>query len=379
MQIAKTAFGISAATAAALAIAAILLGNGGHGADAQAVSPNGRNAGLPVPVVAVVKKSVPVYLDYVGTTEAIRSVALQAKVTGYLAARGAADGTDVQQGDLLYRIDPRDYQAALDQAKAQAERDAAARDYARANHHRNAVLAQDGWATKDVFDQTSSALHQSEATLAADDAAIRVAQLNLGYTEIRAPFAGRLSHSLVHEGALISAAGPQLNTLVQLDPIYATFNPGETDLARIEAYRAKGPIAVEVLLSDGSSYRGTLSFIDNAVDRATGTITARATVDNPRRVLLPGQYVQVRLHLTDEEALLVPQVALGSSQLGKFVYVASDGKAEQRYVTPGAAYGDLVAIDKGVKQGEAVIVGNLQKIGPGAPVQAQPAPNQGGA
>jgi membrane fusion protein, multidrug efflux system len=379
MRFTRIKLGLAAGIAVAAVLAFLLWGGAAeHGTStARAAGEDGQNAGLPVPVATVVKKSIPVYLDYVGTAEAIRSVTLQAKVGGYLSARGAPDGADVKEGDLLYRIDPRDYQAALDQVKAQAQRDAAAQDYSRASQHRNAVLSKQGWVAQDTADQTNSTLHQAEATLAADQAAIEAAQLNLGYTELRAPFAGRLSRSLVHEGALISAAGTQLNTLVQLDPIYATFNPGERDLARIEKYRAAGPIPVEVQVGDlgTASFSGTLSFIDNAVDRNTGTITARATIANPDRSLLPGQYVHVRLRLAERpDALLVPQVALGSSQLGKFVYVVGEGnRAEQRFVTPGDSYGDLVVIEKGVREGEAVIVGNLQKLGPGAPVQPQPA------
>jgi multidrug efflux system membrane fusion protein len=385
MRRARTAIGlgIGAATAAGLAFG--LLGGLGHRPEARAAdapSAAAQNAGIPVPVIAVVKRTVPVYLDYVGRTEPLRSVALQAKVTGYLAERGAPDGADVKQGDLLYRIDPRDYQAMLEQIKAQAQRDAAALEYSRSNQRRSAVLSKDGWVAKDAFDQTTSTLHQAEATLAADQAAIQTAQLNLGYTEIRAPFAGRLSRSLVHEGTLISAAGTQLNTLVQLDPIYATFNPPETALATIEKYRAAGKIPVELLLTGETEprFRGSLTFLDNTVDRATGTITARATIDNPMRTLLPGQYVRVRLHVTDEPgALLIPQIALGSSQIGKFVYVVGDGnKAEQRFVTLGATQGGQIIVASGVKEGESVITGNLQKIGPGAPVQPKPAEASGG-
>src|SRR5712671_1476796 len=216
---------------------ALSAGEYGGGANAAPATPKSTPA-LPVPAITVVKKTVPLYLDYVGMTEPIRTVTLQAKVTGYLAVQAAGDGADVKTGDLIYRIDPRDYQAALDQAKAQVQRDQAALEYARANNRRNSILVKDGWVTRDAFDQNTSTLHQAEATLAVDQAALETAQLNLGYTEIRAPFTGRLSRSVVHEGTLISAAGTQLNTLVQLDPIYATFNPAETDLAAIDKARA---------------------------------------------------------------------------------------------------------------------------------------------
>jgi membrane fusion protein, multidrug efflux system len=336
---------------------------------------------LSVPVKAVVRKTVPILLDYVGTTEAIRSVTLQAKVTGYLARQAVPDGADVKQGDLLYVLDQRDYQAALDQSKAQRARDTAALDYARARQGRNAVLNKQGWVSHDTFDQVTSSMDQAEAAVAVDRALIQTAELNLGYTEIRAPFAGRLGRSQVHEGALITVAGTPFNSLVQLDPLYATFNPRETDLDRIGKAAAGGTVEADILLTGESRarLRGKLSFLDNNVDRATGTITARVVVDNPRRTVLPGQYVRVRLHVGDlDGALLVPQAAVGSSQIGKFVYVVGpDNKAEQRYVALGPADGDLVVVTKGVNEGDQVIVGNLQKLGPGTLVQAKPVGQQG--
>jgi membrane fusion protein, multidrug efflux system len=375
MRFSVTTTGFVVGAVAAAAVGLFMLAGSGHsapnaGAAAQA-------AAMPVPVVPVVRQTVPVYLDYIGTTEAIRTVTLQAEVTGYLAARGAQDGADVKQGDLLYQIDPRDYQATLDQAKAQLQRDTAAYDYSRLSQHRNSVLSHDGWVAKDTSDQTTSNFLQSEATLSVDAAAIKTAELRLDYTQIRAPFAGRLSKTLVHEGALISATGTQFNTLVELDPIYATFNPSETELAAIAKARLKGPVPVDVEVADDAQQRfsGTFFFLDNAVDRSTGTITARATINNPDRTLLPGEFVHVRVHIADRpDTLLVPQVALGSSQLGRFVYiVGKDGKVEQRIVSPGASYGNLIVIDKGVQEGDRIIVGNLQKIAVGVAVQPQPA------
>ena len=373
MRLSVTTVGFTISAVAAAAVGLVLLGASGHGAPSAGAA---QAMAMPVPVAPVVKRTVPVYLDYIGTTEAIRSVTLQAQATGYLAARGAPDGADVKQGELLYQIDPRDYQAALNQVKAQMQHDMAAHDYAGASQHRNSVLSKDGWVAKDTFDQTTSNFHQSEATLVEDAAAIQTAELKLGYTEIRAPFAGRLGKSLVHEGALINAAGTQFNTLVELDPIYATFNPSESELAAITKSRAKGQIPVDVQASDDAQQRfsGTLSFLDNAVDRSTGTITARATISNPDHTLLPGEFVHVHVHVADQpDALLVPQVALGSSQLGRFIYVVGkDGKAEQRIVATGASYGSLIVIDKGVNEGDRIIVGNLQKIAAGAPVQPEP-------
>jgi multidrug efflux system membrane fusion protein len=170
---------------------------------------------------------------------------------------------------------------------------------------------------------------------------------------------------------LVGGSGFTLNNLVQLDPLYVTFNPSERDIGVIQTARLTSKVTAKVSLPDDAStnYSGELTFIDNGVDRTTGTITARATVPNPKFTLLPGQYVRVRLHVRDEpDALLVPQVALGSSQLGKYVYVVGEGnKAEQKIVTLGPTDGDAVSV-KGLLETDRVITGNLQKIGPGSPV-----------
>ena len=329
---------------------------------------------MPVPVVNVVKKTIPIYLDYAARVEPIRSITLQARVPGYLQEQSVADGSDVKQGDMLYKIAPEDYQAALDQAKAQVERDMATLDYARSNLGRGTELAKSGYLAKDSFDQRTSAVRQAEAALVMDKAAIRTAELNLGYTDIRAPFSGRLGRNQAPVGTLVAPSTTSLNTLVQLDPVYVTFSPSETDLVLIQAARAKGTVKAEVMVpgSAMAAHEGTLTFLDNAVDRTTGTITARATIQNSDLLLLPGQYVRVKLHIGEEpDALTVPQAALGSSQLGKYLYVVSkDSTVEQRPVTLGATRGERVAVVKGVAEGDAVITGQLQKIGPGMPVKA---------
>ncbi|SNB81052.1 membrane fusion protein, multidrug efflux system [Rhodoblastus acidophilus] len=331
---------------------------------------------MPVPVASVVKKTIPVTLDYSARTESLQNVTLQTRVSGYLMQQVAADGADVKAGDLLYKIDPRDYEAALDQAKAQAQRESAALDYARGNLDRGAKLSKTGFLAKDSFDQRRSTLEQAEAAVAAARATVRAAQLNLEYTEIRAPFSGRIGRNQAAIGTMVGVGGAVLNTLVQLDPIYVTFNPSETDLAAIDEARKIGPVRVEILMAGQAPARrqGKLSFLNNIVDQATGTITARALIENHDHALLPGQYVRIRLHLRDEPgALMVPQAALGSSQLGKYLYVVGkDNVVEQRVVSLGAMHEGLVVIEKGVAEGDQVIDGNLQKIGPGMPVRALP-------
>src|ERR1700677_1626899 len=214
---------------------------------------------MPVPVTDVIRKTISVYLEYSARTESIREVSLQAKVAGYIQSQPTADGADVKADELLYKIDDRDYRAALDQAKAQAQRNVAALDYARSNFHRGDELVKTGFLARDNYDQRASTLGQSEASVASNNASVRSAEINLAYTEIRAPFTGRLGRNRAPVGTLVGGSGFTLNTLVQLDPLYVTFTPSERDLADIQKARGVRRLVAEVSVPDDpTSYSGEL-------------------------------------------------------------------------------------------------------------------------
>lgn len=369
----KVVFGAAAVIATGAAVLLVMR----HGIETRAAAPAAQAMpAMPVPVASVETRTLPIYLDYAARIESIRNVSLQAKIAGYVQDQPVDDGTDVEAGALLYRIDPRDYSAALAQAKAQLERDVAALEYARALSRRGNELVKTGALSKDVTEQRNSAEKQGEATVAADKAAIQQAENNLAYTEIRAPFAGRIGRNRAPVGTLINGAGVALNTIVQLDPVYVTFSPSETELAEIQQARGQGAVRAEITVPGSTDVirKGELTFIDNAVDSSTGTITARATIRNADFRLLPGQYVHARVLVRQQpDTLMVPQIAVGSSQLGKFLYVVGDGsKVELRQITLGPSDGDHVAVLDGIRRDDMIITGNLQKIGPGMPVQPLP-------
>jgi multidrug efflux system membrane fusion protein len=329
---------------------------------------------MKVPVMAVVGQTMPIYRSFPGTTQALRTVPIQARVTGYLVEQGAVDGADVASGALLYRIDPQDYQAAFAQAQAALAQANASLQYSRVSQGRNHTLAHQGWVSQDTSDQADSTFHQGQASLANNDAAVKEAALNLSRTEIRAPFAGRISASQVFTGSLISVAGATLNTLVQLDPIYVSFNPAEVNLPAITQGQAHAPIETAVSQNGGKpNHIGTLTFIDNQVSQSTGTILVRATIANQDHALLPGEYVTATLHLGDlPGAVLVPQSAVGSTQIGRTVMIVGEGnKVEQRLVKLGDSDGAMIVVTDGLKPGERVITGQLQKIRPGVVVQPE--------
>jgi multidrug efflux system membrane fusion protein len=322
----------------------------------------------PAMVAKVVTKDVPVYLDEIGTCAAYETVQVQAQVSGQIIGRQFQDGADVKKGDLLFTIDPRPFQATLDQAKAQAALDQVTLKRQEDLRARKVISPQD-------YDIAVANAQKSEA-------ATEAAQVNLDYCYIKSPINGRVGLRNVDVGNLVGPSTPPLVTIQGLDPIYTDFTVAENDLPLVRKYLGGRNVKVETYLPDGSiaPRMGDLYFIDTAVQPGSGTVKARGVTPNPDRALWPSEFVRVRFILdTLRNAALVPSEAVQVSQSGPFVFVVKpDNSVDLRPVKPGQRQdGDLTVIESGVKPGETVVVTGQLALAPGAKVAPQPyiAPN----
>src|SRR5437588_6146033 len=325
----------------------------------------------PALVARVVTKDVPVYLDEIGTCAAYETVQVQAQVSGQIMTRHFQDGSDVKKGDPLFTIDPRPYQAALDQAKAQAALDQVTLKRQEDLRTRKVVAQQD-------YDIAVANAQKSQAVAEA-------AQVNLDYCSIKSPINGRIGLRNVDVGNLVGPTSPALVTIQGLDPIYTDFTVAETDLALVRKYLGGSNVKVQTWSPDAKipSRTGDLYFIDNAVQPGSGTVKARAITPNPDRALWPSQFVRVRFILDRlGEAKLVPSQAVQISQSGPFVFVVkADNTVELRPVKPGQRQdAELTVIESGVEPNENVVVTGQLALAPGTKVDPKPynAPNQGG-
>jgi membrane fusion protein, multidrug efflux system len=340
--------------------------------------------GLPkVGVITLQPHPVTFVTELPGRTSAIAISEVRPQVTGVILKRLFAEGSDVKEGEQLYQIDPRPYQDTLDQALAQQARDTVQLTDAQRDLWRYQQLVVNQLAaTRKQVDNQNAAVNSLIASIAADRATVKMAQVNLEYTEVLAPIAGRIGHSSVTSGALVTAnQTAALATVTQLDPIYVDLNQPVTTLLRIRNELAAGEIdrtdnglaKVTLKLDDGSTYplSGRLDFSEVNVDKSTGTVLMRVTFPNPERLLLPGMYVHAAIEEGVEKGILVPQQALSRTPRGDgVVLVVGEGnKAEQRIVTTGPALGDQWVVTGGLKPGEQVIVDGLQQVRPGMTVQ----------
>lgn len=321
--------------------------------------------------------------EYVGRLRARDDVAIQARVSGYLETRGFVEGQIVHKGDVLYTLDSSEYDAAL----ARAEADLAAADAAKANadrnHSRGQELLPKGAISQSEMDSLTAAKLDADARLKSAEAAVTSAEVNLGYTTIRAPITGRIGRSIASVGDLVGPTTGDLTTLVSIDPIHVVFTVSEAAYVKAlqkdlrhdfpTEYLSKQEVTLE--LSNGLIYPevGYLDYRSNRIDPQTGTMEARALIPNPHALLVPGQYVRIILQQPQlVEGLFLPQAAVQADQLGSFVLVVTANNiVERRNITLGERMDDLVGISGRVEAGERVIVRGLQQVRAGMAVKVR--------
>jgi membrane fusion protein, multidrug efflux system len=330
--------------------------------EVQSVKPSPPPA-RPALVAKVITKDVPLYLDEIGTCAAYETVQVQAQVSGQIAARLFQDGSDVKLGDPLFTIDPRPFQAAFDQAKAQAVLDQVTLKRQEDLRARNVISQQD--------------LDTARANAQKSEAAAEAAQVNLDFCYIKSPINGRVGLRNFDVGNLVGPSSPPLVTIQGLDPIYTDFTVAENDLPLVRKYLGGPNVKVQTDLPDGSLAPrvGDLYFIDNAVQPGSGTVKARAVTPNPDRALWPSEFVRVRFILDRlKNAMLVPSQAVQISQNGPFVFVVKpDSTVDLRPVKPGQPQdGDLTVIESGIHPGETVVVTGQLALSPGSKVEPKP-------
>jgi RND family efflux transporter MFP subunit len=346
----------------------------------------------PAPKVTVsrpIPREVTDYEDFTGRTDAVSTVDIRARVTGYLDMVKFKDGDIVKDGDLLYQIDPRPFQAALDQAKGEVERLEAEKKLLEIQVDRYTKLAEKGAGSQQDLDEYVAKRAENVGAIKAAQAQVEMADLNLGFTRIAAPLSGRISRTLITPGNLVNADSTVLTTIKSIDPMYAYFDVEEPTVLRIRQMVREGIIkshdakAVEIKmgLADDVEHKfplqGALDFSNNTIDPQTGTLQVRGVFDNPYKsdlppVLTPGLFVRVRLRTSESHpVLLITERAIGTDQGQKFVYVVDkEKKVEYRRVNLGMDFDGLKAVEQGLQPGDRVVVNGLQRIRPGIKVEA---------
>jgi len=347
--------------------------------------------GPPPPTVTVAKPTVRAVTDqdeYVGRFVAIDSVEIRARVSGYLDKIHFRDGQMVKQGDLLFTIDKRPFENTLAQARANLAQAKANLAFAESDLDRGKQLVRERTISEQVFQQRTQAFGSAQASVAANEAAVKQAELDLDFTEFRAPVAGRIGDRRVSPGNLVTGGTTgtttMLGTIVSMDPIRFEFSMDEASYLRYERFAQTGKevtgrehgVTVGLKLIDDKNFerRGTMDFVDNAIDRSSGTIRGRAVFSNPDGLLTPGMFGRVRVPGSPTyNALLLPDAAIGTEQIKKYVLVVgADNKAVMKYVTLGQLTDDnLRVIKDGIDAGDRVVVNGLMRARPGQTVKPE--------
>jgi RND family efflux transporter MFP subunit len=337
-----------------------------------------------VEVALPTQKAITRYLDATGNTAAIKNVDLVARVQGFLQSINYQDGAGVKEGTTLFTIEPETYKLKLEQAQAAEAGAQASLKQAELDFKRQTDLVQRQAVSQATLDNSTATRDNAQANLQQAQVNTRIAAVNYGYTNVMAPFDGVVSAHLVSVGELVGASSPtQLATIVALNPIYVNFNVNERDVLRVRAEaRRRGltasdltslPVEVELQTESGYPHKGKLDYAAATINQSTGTLAVRGILPNPDRVLLPGYFVRVRVPVEQEQAaLLVPDVALGSDQAGRYLLVVNgENMVEQRKVTTGPLEGDLRVIESGLKPEDRVVIAGLLRAIPGQKVEPQ--------
>ena len=366
---------------AKLLLAISLLG-GGLLAGCNRASPPAPPAPKPPEVVVAlpIYEEITDHEDFTGQTEAVKSIEIRARVTGYLKTVHFQHGAEVEAGQVLFDIDPPYYEAEVDRAEGNMAQAEAHLARLKLDFERAEKLHPTGVITKEQYDLITGDLAEAEATLKASKAALKIARVNLGYCEIKAPIAGRLSRPFIDPGNLAVGDETILTRIVAQDPMFVYFDLDERTMLRLRRLVQQGasasaqseslPLLMGLADEQGYPHQGTLNFEDNRLDPSTGTLRVRGVFANADRLLSPGLFVRVRIPIgAPYRALLVPEPAIGADQGQKFLYVVDDkDEVAYRRVQAGRLYGQMRVITEGVSPGERVVVSGLQRVRPGAKV-----------
>lgn len=320
----------------------------------------------PVTVATATEKAVPVQIRAIGNVEALKTISVRSQITGRITKVHFKEGQDVRRDDLLLELDRRPLEAALKQAEANLARDAAQMKNAEVEARRYAQLIEKGYVSREQHDQKQTAWQAMQATVQADKAVVENCRVQLNYSYIHSPINGRTGALKIHEGNEIKANDAEVAVINQIQPVNIVFSIPEKDLPELKKHMIKGQLPIEASIpGQGDIERGTLSFIDNTINPATGTINLKGVFANRDRRLWPGQFVNVVLTLAiNNNAIVVPSQAVETGQNGKYVFVIKpDRKAELRPVKTGAAVRDETVIAQGLAKGESVVTeGQLRLI-----------------
>jgi multidrug efflux system membrane fusion protein len=328
---------------------------------------------VPVEAVKAVSKPVPVELDAIGHAVAIQSVTVKPQVSGQLQQVFFKEGQEVRKGDVLFKIDPRPYQEALNKSEAVLAKDEALAEQAVSDEQKYAELLKKNFASREQYDQYRANAASFENQVKADEAQANNDRLQLEYCTIASPIGGRTGNLMIDAGNVVQASSTALVTINQIAPIEVSFSLPEQSLPDVQKYAAAGSLKATALIPQEGErpIEGALSFIDNQVDSSTGTFMLKARFPNLDRRLWPGQYVNVVLTITvQRQATVIPSQAVQAGQSGQFVFVVKpDQTVESRPVTVAGTVGDEVAIAKGIQPGETVVTDGQLFLTPGVTVQ----------